>query len=332
MKLVGAVVCAILIAMPLDQAPADDKEAARTNEAAELLAHAAALQDIWAAGSQPFDLHLQVHAERITTKPVDGTVEEVWLAPDKWRREMSFPGFTQIEIGDKDSKWVSRNVDFQPSLAYAISRALDKSGRRQLHPDEKVRAVRTTKRLGADLRCVELQVSGFKRSLCFDPSGTLFREETDAERVEYSDYGQFENKVFPRHIQVFQNGDRVVDIRSEERPLPSNFGPGLFVHGANAQQFASCEQPTPGIPVKRVPPQYPETARAARQQGTVILYILISGDGHVERVKIVQNATPALDQAAADAVRQWVYSPPNCGSTPLPTETEVSTSFTLSVR
>jgi hypothetical protein len=105
---------------------ADDKKQQEQTESVALFARAGAPQDIRADGSQPFHLHLQVHAQHVTTKPVDGSHDEVWLAPDKWRREMTFPGFTQVEVGDKDSKWVSRNASFRPSVAYAISRALDR--------------------------------------------------------------------------------------------------------------------------------------------------------------------------------------------------------------
>src|SRR5271166_4433818 len=98
---------------------ADDKGQQAQNEGEELFARAGTLQDIRADGSQPFHLHLQIHAQHVTTKPVDGGYDEVWLAPDKWRREMTFPGFTQVEVGDKDSKWVSRNASFRPSVTYA---------------------------------------------------------------------------------------------------------------------------------------------------------------------------------------------------------------------
>jgi hypothetical protein len=65
---------------------------------------------------QPFQLKMRVHAERLVSKPMYGAYAEVWMAPNKWRREIEFPGFTQLEIGDVDSKWLTRNLDFKPQI------------------------------------------------------------------------------------------------------------------------------------------------------------------------------------------------------------------------
>ena len=243
---------------------------------------------------------------------------------------MTFPGFTQVEVGDKDSKWVSRNASFRPSVAYAISGALDRLSRKDLPPEERILTLRMKKKEGVELRCTDLQTSSWKRSLCFGPSGTLFSEETPTERFEHYDYSKFGDKLFPRHMQVYQSGEKVLDMRAEELPLASSLAPELFEHDAGARHMAPCERPEP-TPTKTVPPTYPPEARRAFQQGTVILYALLASDGRVENVRVVQNVSPALDGAAVDAVRQWVYAPVRCGEVPLPTEIEVSVNFALSI-
>lgn len=60
--------------------------------------------------------------------------------------------------------------------------------------------------------------------------------------------------------------------------------------------------------VKHVPPQYPEIARQARVQGSVSLDCLISPEGAVVGTRVLKGI-PLMDQAAIDAVRQWVYEP-----------------------
>ena len=57
-----------------------------------------------------------------------------------------------------------------------------------------------------------------------------------------------------------------------------------------------------------VNPVYPEVARQARAEGTVILEATTDIYGHVQDVKVLRSVPP-LDQAAIDAVRQWVYEP-----------------------
>ena len=60
--------------------------------------------------------------------------------------------------------------------------------------------------------------------------------------------------------------------------------------------------------VKEVSPVYPEIARVAEVQGVVILGVKADEEGKVKDV-IVLRSIPLLDQAAIDAVRQWVYEP-----------------------
>ncbi len=60
--------------------------------------------------------------------------------------------------------------------------------------------------------------------------------------------------------------------------------------------------------LKMVEPVYPEIARQAAVEGVVILETRIDESGRVANVKILRSI-PLLDQAAMDAIRQWVYEP-----------------------
>jgi TonB family protein len=60
--------------------------------------------------------------------------------------------------------------------------------------------------------------------------------------------------------------------------------------------------------VKQVDPVYPEAARKARVEGVVILEAKADEQGRVADTRILRSI-PALDQAAIDAVKQWVYEP-----------------------
>jgi len=60
--------------------------------------------------------------------------------------------------------------------------------------------------------------------------------------------------------------------------------------------------------VKEVAPVYPEVARVAGVQGVVILSVKADETGRVADVMVLRSI-PLLDQAAIDAVNQWVYEP-----------------------
>jgi len=60
--------------------------------------------------------------------------------------------------------------------------------------------------------------------------------------------------------------------------------------------------------LKRVEPVYPEIPRQAHIQGTVILEATTDIHGRVAAVKVLRSI-PLLDEAAVEAVRQWLYEP-----------------------
>jgi len=60
--------------------------------------------------------------------------------------------------------------------------------------------------------------------------------------------------------------------------------------------------------IKKVEPVYPDEARKNDIQGVVILEATTDTEGRVEKVKILRSI-PELNQAAEDAVKQWVYEP-----------------------
>ncbi|MGB9893454.1 MAG: energy transducer TonB [Candidatus Saccharicenans sp.] len=60
--------------------------------------------------------------------------------------------------------------------------------------------------------------------------------------------------------------------------------------------------------IKKVNPIYPEEARKAGVEGMVILEVQTDKTGKIAAVKVLRSV-PLLDEAAIEAVRQWVYEP-----------------------
>ena len=80
--------------------------------------------------------------------------------------------------------------------------------------------------------------------------------------------------------------------------------------------------------LKAVPPVYPDAAVVSRIEGVVILECLISPQGRVAEVKVLRGV-PLLEEAAVDAVRQWVYTPTLMDGVPVPVLMTVTVRFDL---
>ena len=90
----------------------------------------------------------------------------------------------------------------------------------------------------------------------------------------------------------------------------------------------NIKQPTK---TKNVRPIYPQELQAAGLEGVVKLDVLIDVDGKVASVRALNSLVhPAFAQAAAEAVKQWEFTPTLLNGKPVEVAMTASISFSLS--
>jgi protein TonB len=89
-----------------------------------------------------------------------------------------------------------------------------------------------------------------------------------------------------------------------------------------------AQLPEPPHKTVDVRPLYPEIARQARKEGTVVLEAVLDTEGRVTQLRVIRSV-PLLDQAALDAVRQWHYAPSMYGGRPVSVLMTITVRFTL---
>jgi protein TonB len=85
----------------------------------------------------------------------------------------------------------------------------------------------------------------------------------------------------------------------------------------------------PAVLVSKVDPTYPEPAIRAQIEGSVVLDVEIDETGRVIDVQVTRGLPFGLSEAAARAVRQWVYRPARGSNGPIPSRKSVRILFTL---
>ena len=80
--------------------------------------------------------------------------------------------------------------------------------------------------------------------------------------------------------------------------------------------------------LNKVTPKYPQEAKDARIQGTVVLDAIISKTGAVDSLRVV-SGPKELQQSTLDAVRQWAYRPFLLNGAPVEVETTINVMYTL---
>ncbi|HKC01099.1 MAG TPA: energy transducer TonB [Terriglobales bacterium] len=148
--------------------------------------------------------------------------------------------------------------------------------------------------------------------------------------------------------------DKVQMIKEEENPpdlgggvpggvpggIPGGSAGGVMGGILNSANTAIPKVATPqrvrvstgvatGLLIKKVTPNYPQLAKQARIQGTVVLQAEISKDGTIQNLQLI-SGHPMLAPAAIEAVRQWRYKPYLLNGEPVAVETTVQVNFSLS--
>jgi protein TonB len=109
-------------------------------------------------------------------------------------------------------------------------------------------------------------------------------------------------------------GDNIVVAPPSEDDLPK-FGEYVYV------------EELPAV-ITKVTPTYPDLAREAGVDGTVLIQALVDKDGRVRDAR-VQKSIPMLDGAALSAVKQWVFKPALSNNRPVAVWVAVPVRFTL---
>ncbi len=83
-----------------------------------------------------------------------------------------------------------------------------------------------------------------------------------------------------------------------------------------------------GTLLTRVNPVYPDAAKKAKVQGSVVLHAIIGKDGAIDNLQAI-SGPEELRPSALDAVRQWTYKPYLLNGEPVEVETTVTINYSL---
>jgi protein TonB len=149
-----------------------------------------------------------------------------------------------------------------------------------------------------------------------------------------------------------QNQEVQIDIPVISEELATEETPELAAERALAlQQFGDLQSTTssslnptdlppfdfvpwddPPVPIGAIKPIYPDFARRANVQGTVMLEVDVYKDGSVGNIRVlrsVQSGSGGLDEAAIQAVRAVRFQPGKSSGNPVDTTVNIPVEFKL---
>jgi TonB family protein len=135
-------------------------------------------------------------------------------------------------------------------------------------------------------------------------------------------------------ISVRASKGEEVEMVADKITKVSGGTPAAAINRSSYQSaLESCAPSTTGGRVrpprklKDVKPIFPATLREAQTAGKVLLKATIATDGTVREAQVVKSAHPDLDNAAIEAVRQWVFDGTLLNCAPTEVTMNVSVDF-----
>jgi TonB family protein len=302
-------------------------------EGKDLVEQAEAKTNIFALPS--FQMKASVRIDN-KGEPLNGSYLLLWNGPGQWREELSFPGYSEIQVGGKGVVFIKRTAEVLPLRIDQLRSTLG-YGSGSTHPlslihlapgpGETVKKVRERKVDGSQAACVEISDhDNHAREVCVDrTTGGIVRQGNFADKGTIAVGG----KLFPASLSYTESGKRLVEIQITELKTTELLPPSAFEPPNGAVSKPGCMNPSPGHLVKRVTPQYPEPERRSHVDGSVAIFTLIAADGVPGHLQVVSGLTPGLNKVSLDAVQQWRYEPATCNGVPVSVETVVTVNYAL---
>jgi TonB family protein len=305
-----------------------------------LIAQARKIQEVWTAGTPPLNMRTEIQVFYGKDKVTPGQYVVTWLSSSRWREELEIQGYKRLRVHNAQGYWQQSSATFQPELVFQLDPLWDLKTVLKVKAKEALGKVRSRDKDGVRENCIEIKrETGTDRVLCFDEAhGNLLSVEYPRSenqnppaisRIEYSAFNMVGDKRIPFEVRAFRDRTVVATAKVLDVTPATEVNSALFATPTNSEFWPQCDDMQDPELVGRVQPEYPATARSNGEQGRVVFYAVIESDGTLSHLTLIQRATPALQSAAAQAIRRWRYKPAACGSTPIRLETSLPVDFWL---
>lgn len=276
-------------------------------------------------GARPFHIRIVVSEPENSQSPYQGTIEEWWMSPDQWRREVSDKeGLRQtivIAEGKKTEKdegdyfplWLREFViaafDPVPNAAAWTASGIQIEQITLPNGDKSDACARAQSKIGTGDRATD----AFS-NVCFDGDGRVKFYGSPRYAMEFHNYRRFGKKQYPtQFVNDPEPGTRLVgavtalEDESKVKNVADLFTPlsaddsrfeSVTVSSAAMEQLSAGNS---GIVWPSVP--------SGNVHGRLAMYVSVDRDGAVREAWPLNSDNARLDDSARDQVRHWKFKP-----------------------
>jgi TonB family protein len=290
----------------------------------DAVALAARLSTLAEPGAQPFHLKLTAQDTTMRNPEYNSEIEVWWAAPDKWRRTVKSPVFTQIAIRNERRYYESNSaVDYLPYW-------LDELIRGSIDPIP-VDALASVSADEDRPGCGNWEVahgSGDEMfssyaSMCFNPDGTAREIFAGPVGLKLAAYQEFDNRRIARQLNVWP-GDRsevtatvtvLEPLENGEHsgsgiPISNLFDPPNDTGFASRVRFVSVPESAlaPSDSPARPPLSWP-SSYTFPINGVIAVRVQIDRAGNVREFPSAISKNQAINAGAVAQIKNWKFKP-----------------------
>ncbi|MGO9084107.1 MAG: energy transducer TonB [Candidatus Sulfotelmatobacter sp.] len=286
-------------------------------------------------GSHPFVLKATVLE---ITNPANtnyrAEIEEYWVAPDKWRRVVKTPGFSETLTMNGKQTSEQLSGDYYPNWLRTIVAAIFDPGdvlkgvdMSRSSDNPMIGGTKVCRRFTSMAGVAPVSNKVFS-TFCFD-EGLIDSVAQPGYEAIYSNYKNFAGKHVARTIsEQIESGTRLEATIEELTELKSPDDAMFAVQDTSAPlQTIRADEPTLRSLAVNPPDIVWPAVHGGANKGTLSLYVCLDRSGHVREVYELNSSNPGLSDVARDQVMKWQFKTASSHGVPVQVESILTFAF-----
>lgn len=270
----------------------------------------------------------------------EGTYEEFWASPTRFKRTFAGKSFSQTAYGSKEGVLLSKTKGVTPGLLLAARNNLVSP-----MPFDFVieHTTYTSKELNSGslkLRCAIPTATApvapaDESAYCFNTDEPMLRiaaRPSTSDQTFHNRLVRVDGRVVATELKIMHGGKVTVALHVDTVAVLDPSDEAVLTPPPDAVLAPRRINVTAGVSAGMleysVVPAYPEAAHIAHISGTVVLQAIIGKDGKIRDLKAIAGPE-ALQGAAIQAVQQWRYRPYLLNGQPVEVQTTINVIFRL---
>jgi len=312
---------------------------------ADVAQHAVERSKLTLPGSAAFHLKASIVETTNPASDYKGEIEEYWVSPEKWRRTISSPTFSQTLIANGDKLSAENKGDYFPWWLNDLATALF----------DPLPMLDNLKRLNSQIpkpqggehssSCARLQIKvGAQPAqnsaylvFCFEGSRRLLQSVVaPGYEADFSDYRGFRGKEVPRRITIDPEPGTTIEAKVTELaelgdPDEKLFAVSQSTPPAERLRSVVVDEAT----ARKLSVSTPEilwpTVRSGKTSGVLSMYVSIDRNGRVRETWPLNSDNAGLEDAAREQVMRWQFKTASDDGVPVQVETILTFAFNTKI-